>query len=121
MNEYYIAVLGTLLVFFSVQAFKNIQRFNLLNKIKKKVLVLTTVYLIQNPEEDFMKHNYRNFVYRKLEEEKMRKWVDGVDLKWISRTKLVVIFEMVYNNNVRMKFEYPMDLNELKIKHVIKD
>ncbi|MCK5763750.1 MAG: hypothetical protein KAH05_06505 [Clostridiales bacterium] len=50
----------------------------------------------------------------------MKKWVDGVDIQWITDTKLVVSFEMVYNNNVRMKFEYPMDMKELKIKNVIK-
>ena len=121
MNEYYIALLGTLFVFFIIQALKNVRRFNLLNKIKKRVLILTTIYLIENRDEFFVNHQYRNFMYRKLEEDKMRKWVDSIDLEWLSKKKLVVSFEMVYNNNVRMRFEYPMDLDELKIRKLVKD
>lgn len=121
MNEYYIALLGTLFVFFIIQALKNVRRFNLLNKIKKRVLILTTIYLIENHDEFFVKHQYRNFMYRKLEEDKMRKWVDSIDLEWLSKKKLVVSFEMVYNNNVRMRFEYPMDMDELKIRKIVKE
>ena len=121
MNEFYIALLGTLWVFFMIQTLKNIRRFNLLNQIKKKVLVLTTVYLVENDSEHFLKHQYRNYMYRKLEEVKMRKWVEGIDLKWLSANELVVSFDMIYNNNVRMKFEYPMNLNELKIRTTIND
>ena len=121
MNEFYIALLGTLLVFFMIQTLKSIRRFNLLNQIKKKVLVLTTVYLVENNSEHFLKHQYRNYMYRKLEEVKMRKWVDGIDLKWLSDNELLVSFDMIYNNNVRMKFEYPMNLNELKIRTTIND
>lgn len=121
MNEYYIALLGTVFVFFNVQIYKNIKRFNLLNKIKQRILVLTTLFLIEHPEEEFPKHKYRNYIYNKLEEEKLRKWVDSVDIRWVTSTKLVVSFEMVYNNNVKMKFEYPMDMDELKIKKAIKD
>ena len=121
MNEYYIALLGTLLVFFIIQTLKNVRRFNLLNKIKKRVLVLTTIYLIENHDEFFVKHQYRNFMYRKLEEDQMRKWVDSIDLEWLSKKKLVVSFEMVYNNNVRMRFEYPMDMDELKIRKIVTD
>ncbi len=120
-NEYYIALLGTLFVFFIIQALKNIIRFNLLNKIKKRVLILTTIYLIENRDEYFVKHQYRNFMYRKLEEDKMRKWVDSINLDWLSKNKLVVSFEMVYNNNVRMRFEYPMDIDELKIRKIVKE
>ncbi len=120
MNEYMIALIGTLFIFGLVRIYKSVQRFNLLTQIKKRILVLTTIYLVEHSDESFVKYRYTNYVYNKLEEEKMKKWVDGVDIQWITDTKLVVSFEMVYNNNVRMKFEYPMDMKELKIKNVIK-
>lgn len=120
MNEYYIALLGTLFVFFCIQAVKNIRRFNLLNQIKKRVLIHTTLYLIENKDEFFAKHQYRNYMYRKLEEDKVRKWVDSIDLEWLGKHRLVVSFEMVYSGNVRMRFEYPMDLDELRIRKITK-
>ncbi len=120
MNEYIIALAGTLFIYSLVRIFKSVQRFNQLKQIKTRILVLTTIYLAEHPNENFVKYRYRNYVYGKLEEEKMKKWVDAVDIKWISDTKLVVSFEMVYNNNVRMKFDYPMDMEELKIKNAIK-
>lgn len=120
MNEYMIALIGTLFIFGLVRIFKSVQRFNLLTQIKKRILVLTTIYLVEHSGERFVKFRYKNYVYNKLEEEKMKKWVDGVDIQWINETKLVVSFEMVYNNNVRMKFEYPLDMKELKMKNVIK-
>jgi len=120
MNEYIIALIGTLFIYSLVRIFKSVQRFNLLKQIKARILVLTTIYLMEHLDESFVKYRYRNYVYGKLEEEKMKKWVDAVDIKWISDTKLVVSFEMVYNNNVRMKFDYPMDMEELQIKKAIK-
>ncbi|MBN2259619.1 MAG: hypothetical protein JW702_03700 [Clostridiales bacterium] len=120
MNEYMIALFGTFVVFMTIRMYKSINRFNLLTKIKQRVLILTTVYLVEHPDADFVKYQYRNFIYRKLEEEKIKQWVDAIDIKWITETKLIVSFDMVYNNNVRMKFEYPLDMKELKIKKVIK-
>ena len=100
MNEYIIALAGTLFIYSLVRIFKSVQRFNQLKQIKTRILVLTTIYLMEHPAENFVKYRYRNYVYGKLEEEKMKKWV--------------------YNDNVRMRFEYPMDMDELKIKNVIK-
>lgn len=121
MRDYYIALLGTLFVFFVVQTVKNIRRFNLLNRIKRLVLIHTTRYLIENRDGLFAKHQFRNYIYRKLEEEKVRKWVDGIDLEWVDASRLIISFEMVYSTSLRMRFEYPMNLDDLRIRNVTKD
>lgn len=120
MNEYLVAFIITLNIFFIVRIFKNIQRFNKLNKIKKQILVFTTVYVIENEKKYFIKYKYRNYIYKKLEENKLGKWVESIDLRWINETKFIVSFDMVYNN-IRMKFEYPMDIKELKINNTLEE
>ncbi|OPL07732.1 MAG: hypothetical protein AVO33_03620 [delta proteobacterium ML8_F1] len=113
MNDYVIALFGTLMVYVWIQTIKSFMRMNLFKKIKNRILVLTTLYVVEHAREGFIGYQYRNFIYRKLEEEELRQWVERVDVRWINETRFVLSLDMLYNNNLRMKYEFPMDMTQM--------
>ncbi len=115
MNEYVIALFGTFLVFIWVQTVRSFMRMNLFKKIKKRIFVLTTLYVVEHSREGFIGYQYRNYIYRKLEEEQMRQWVERVDIRWINETRFVLSLDMLYHDNLRMTYEFPMDMSQLTL------
>jgi hypothetical protein len=115
MNEYVIALFGTFLVFIWVQTFRSFMRMNLFKKIKRRILVLTTLYVVEHSRDGFIGYQYRNYIYRKLEEEQLRRWVERVDIRWINETRFVLSLDMLYHENLRMTYEFPMDTSQMTL------
>lgn len=112
MYAFWVALLGTILIYVNITLFKSIYRFKIFNSIKKNMLLYSMLYLKDKTEEDFEREKYITYMNDMLKKKDLDKWVSTVDILWKTQLKLIISYSIQYNEGVVLEVSFPMNVHD---------